>query len=153
MTETPLSKVSRMIQAGHMRVTRRLPRPVKRRLSWKTTRRESCQVAPTCSVGPTSAMTKELTALSPSTMKIKVIRRGLVRSLTRRRSDLEPRKQSACKMFLPRTMSTSSWSMAESSRIERRARRSNENACVTDVSDTCMPASCCQVDWRSASAR
>ena len=34
--------------------------------------------------GTDERMTKELTALAPSTMKIKVIRRGLERSLTRR---------------------------------------------------------------------
>ena len=152
MTETPLSKVSRMIQAGHMRVTRRLPRPVKRRLSWKTTRenlvrwhqhalwdRRAHDQGVDCVV----TIHNENQGDSAWTGEI----------LDETKSDLEPRKQSACKMFLPRTMSTSSWSMAESSRIERRARRSNENACVTDVSDTCMPASCCQVDWRSASAR
>ena len=38
MAETHWSKVSRMIQARHNRVTRRLSRPVKRRLSWKTTK-------------------------------------------------------------------------------------------------------------------
>ena len=87
MTETHWSKLSRMIQAGHRRVTRvtrRLPRPVKRRLSWKSMKERILSGDTNVLHGTDERMTKELIAVAPSTMKVKVVRCGLERSLTRR---------------------------------------------------------------------